>query len=459
MREVNVSITTESISNRGQQAGETTKLQGSAVDHEVRIGAYSWYVLSFLTIVYGVQFIDRQLVSILLEPIKKEFVLTDAQLGFLSSFVFGAAYSIACVPLGILCDRVSRKRLLACLLAVWSAFTAMSGLAQSYTFLVAARIAVGVAESGNNTSGMSLLSDYFSPRNRATAFGVYFVGQAFGIFGGFLVGGIVAAAYGWRMAFFVVGIPGVFLALLLWTTIREPLRGTMAAKAAVAKEFDRRYSLMETFRWLITQRSAGFMVIANMVTSIAAAGIIVWYASFMIRQHGMSVRTAGISIGIGIGLATAIGSTAGGLLSDFVGRHGMRWRALFIAATVGAAIPFFVCGLFASKTIFALILLSVGAAVNAAQYGATFSLIQGLVMPTMRGTAASLSQLANNLIGYGCGPLIVGLLSDHLQPLVGFQSLRFAICAVMVFQLIGVCFIWLASRTIERDASRTGGSA
>jgi MFS family permease len=174
----------------------------------------------------------------------------------------------------------------------------------------------------------------------------------------------------------------------------------------------------------------------------------------MIRQHGMDVRTAGISIGIGVGLATAIGATAGGLLSDLVGRRGLRWRPLCIAGVLLAALPLFAGGLFAGAATLALVLLSAGAAVNSMQFGPTFALIQGLVQPAMRGTTTSLSYLANNLIGYGCGPLLVGVMSDRLHATAGPQSLRFALCAVMVFQFVGIWLFWRASHSIEQDARR-----
>jgi len=425
----------------------------------VRSTAYPWYVLLVLMTIYAVQYIDRQVITVLLEPIRKEFQLSDRQLGLLTSASFAVAYAITCVPLGMLADRVSRTRLLSAILAIWSGFTALSGIAQSFAQLLLARVIVGAAEAGNNPTGMSLLSDYFGPKNRSTAMGLYFFGQALGVLGGFVLGGVIAAHYGWRAAFFAAGLPGLALVVLVLATVREPRRGGLdpivhRPVADVATP-----SLGGVLKWLGQQRSARLLIVGNVVNCFLVAGLLVWMASFLMRSHGMGMRTVGLALGFGIGIGAATGSLLGGLLSDWVGRAGVKRRVMLLALTVLVTLPFFAFGLVVEDGVLSVVLVSAGAAINASQYGPTFSLLQDLVKPTMRGTATSITFFLNNLLGYGAGPLVVGILSDALAASSGADSLRHALFIMLIGQLVAAVLFWRSRTTLEADLSRVQQSA
>jgi predicted MFS family arabinose efflux permease len=410
--------------------------------------AYPWYVLTVLTLIYGVQTLDRQIVAVLLEPIRHEFRLSDSQLGMLSSLSFATAYALTCVPLGMLADRIARKHLLCGVLLVWSGFTALSSLAQSYVHLLLARIMVGGAEAGNNPAALSMLADYFGPRNRATATSLYFLGQSLGVFGGFLIGGMIAAAYGWRAAFLMAGLPGMLLVLVVWLTVREPRRG---AQERTSKAAEQTAALGEVLRCLWSTPSARRLVLGNIVNSFMAAGFVTWAASFLIRSHGLDARSAGVALGLGLGAAITVGSVAGGLISDRVGRYGVRARTRAIAVFVIASVPMYAGSLVAPDATAAMALLSLATVFNATQYGPLYALLQSLMRPRMRSSALSVVFFLNNLIGYGAGPLAVGLLSDVLTASRGADSLRTALALVMSLQVLAAVLFLRAGATAEHD--------
>ncbi|MFM0394981.1 spinster family MFS transporter [Paraburkholderia phytofirmans] len=424
-----------------------------ADDAAVKRPLYPWYVLAVLLLIYGIQMLDRQVVAILLEPIRHEFGLDDKQLGLLGSLSFALAYAVTCVPLGIAADRIARKHLLSAVLVVWSLFTAVSGLAHSFWQLLLARIVVGGAESGNNPAAMSLLADYFGPRNRATAVGIYFLGSSLGLFGGFLIGGTIAPVYGWRAALLVAGVPGLILAALLLLTVREPQRGALDSVDR-EQNAEMRSSLKDVLRWIWSQRSARLLVATNISTSFTVAGFITWMASFLIRSHGMDAHAVGLSLGFGLGTAIAIGSVAGGMLADRVGRSKARFRTMLIGLCVLASVPVFATALIVSDARLAIGLLSIACALNAMQYGPTYSLLLTLVPSHMRATSNSVVFFLSNFVGYGVGPFVVGVLSDAMVHSFAGESLRISLGTVLTLQVVAVMLAVVAGATVERDLVR-----
>ena len=189
------------------------------------VSRFGWYALAVMVLIFSCNFLDRAVLSLVAEPVRKEFGLSDSQLGVLNGFAFGLMFAVAGIPIGLLVDRVNRSRLLACMVFLWSGATAACGLAQSYVWLLIGRMAVGAAESGGAPTSYSLMSDYFPPRQRSTAVGFYYLGGAVGGLMCWLVGSRVAAHYGWRAALYVAAVPGITLAVLAFTTLREPKRG------------------------------------------------------------------------------------------------------------------------------------------------------------------------------------------------------------------------------------------
>ncbi|MEA3132564.1 MAG: hypothetical protein QOG17_410, partial [Gammaproteobacteria bacterium] len=194
----------------------------------------AWYALTIMLLVYSCHFLDRAVLSLVAEPVRKEFGLSDSQLGMLNGFAFGLMFAVAGIPIGLLVDRINRSRLLACMVFLWSSATALCGLAQSYLALLTGRMAVGAAEAGGAPTSLSLMSDYFPPRLRSTAVGFYYLGNAVGGLMIFLVGSRVAAQYGWRAALLVAAVPGIALAVVAFATLREPVRGGTETRAGSA---------------------------------------------------------------------------------------------------------------------------------------------------------------------------------------------------------------------------------
>ncbi len=410
-----------------------------------------WYVLGMLVLIYATMHMDRQIVTLLLEPIKHEFDLSDSQLGFLAGMSFAIAFSAAGIPLGMLVDRVHRVRLLAVLMTIWSGLTAVCAMAGSFTALVAARIGIGAAESGGGPTSSSLIGDYFGRRERPLAFGIYHTGTQIGSIIGFAGAALVAQAYGWRMAFLLAGIPGLLLMLVVLMTLREPRRGAMepgTSAPAAAPGFG------ETVRFLLSQRAqvhtfAGF-VIAMMVIS----GLSAWLAPLMMRSHGVSLQTAGLAMAFGISSAGVVGALAGGWLASKLGvskpANLPRITAFAMLLSVPAAIVATLADDFSVMVGGFAIQLFANSMVTATG----FSLVLEQTQTRMRGTTMALLLVLTNIFGYGLGPQIVGWLSDGLSGRFGADALAIGMVTLALFNLWGMLHMLAASRHTAADIER-----
>lgn len=403
----------------------------------------AWYTLIILTLVYVSNSIDRTVMSILIEPVKAEFQLSDSQLGVLTGLAFGLTYALAGLPMGWLIDRVNRTKLLAAVVAIWSVCTSICSFAQSYPALVMARLAVGASESAAAPTAMSMIADLFPKERRSTAMGIFWTSTAFGTATSLLLGGVIAANYGWRAAFFVAGVPGLILAALIFLTVREPTRerdlGGRADEPAP--------SPLQTLRFVCANPTVFHAFIGVGLASLAMSGVPVWAASFLVRTQGFTLPQAGLMAGLGVGLFGALGSLLGGPIGDRVVR---RWGVQTLPA-----VPMTACVLAcASGLVFALSgsLLVVALAfivfeiVSRAFTAPAYAILVTGVEPRMRGVVVSSVQAVTNLIGYGVGPLVVGVVSDRVG---GPHSLKFGIAAVMIFSLwSGLHFLaaWFAAR-------------
>ena len=278
---------------------------------------YRWTVLVMLTLVYTFNFIDRQILVILQEPIKADLGLSDAQLGLLSGFSFALVYVTAGIPIAWLADRGNRRNIVAVSLGFWSFMTALSGLAQNYGQLLAARIGVGIGEAGGSPPSHSMVSDYFPAKQRGTALSFYSTGIYIGILIGFAAGGWIAETFGWRIAFFLVGVPGIFYALLLVWIVKEPKRGQWDPGGVPAKS-----TFKATLASLKERPTFWWISVGCAFTAFISYGNGNFMPSFLMRSHGMTLGEVGVALGLISGISGAVGTFMGGFLADKLGDSG-----------------------------------------------------------------------------------------------------------------------------------------
>jgi MFS family permease len=409
------------------------------------------YALSVLIVVYTFNFIDRQILSILMEPIKQDLGLSDTQLGLLSGFAFAMFYATLGIPIARYADRSNRRNLIALALAVWSAMTAVSGLAQNFWHLLLARIGVGVGEAGCSPPAHSMIADYYPAESRATALGLYSLGIPVGILFGFLAGGWINEFFGWRTAFFVVGIPGLVLAVVMRLTVREPPRGMAEGRASTGVQ----PSIGETFRYLWAKRAFRHLAIGGALTAFVGYGVTSWFPSFLMRSHGMQTGEIGTWLGLILGIPGGIGIVAGGWLADRFGARDQRWYMWIVAIALLACVPFSVGVYLAPTATLALLFLIIPVALGNFYQATTFSQVQGLSTLRMRAVAAAVLLFILNIIGLGLGPQVTGILSDAMRPQFGDESLRYSL---LICGLVNVWAAWhyyLAGRYLREDLAAT----
>ncbi len=408
----------------------------------------SYYTLVLLTIVYSFNFIDRQLLAILQESIKADLALSDSQLGLLTGFAFAVFYVTAGISIARWADQSNRRNIIALAVFIWSFMTALSGLAQNYTHLLLARIGVGVGEAGGSPPSHSIISDIFPPHRRASAIGFYSTGVSFGILFGFLFGGWLNEFFGWRVAFMVVGVPGILLAALVRMTLKEPVRGQsenrQASTAAVP--------FSQTLALLWSQRSFRHMALGAGLNAFAGYSIASWTASFMIRSHGMSTGVLGTWLALIIGLGGAIGVFGGGLLADRLARRDKRWYVWLPAIAGFISVPFIASVYLVDTPITALSMMIIPGLLSNVYLGNTIATTHGLVGLRMRAMSSAILFFILNIIGLGAGPFSVGFLSDYLEPSMGTESLRYAMLYLLPAVMFwSACHFYLAARTLRAD--------
>lgn len=408
------------------------------------------YALSALVVVYTFNFIDRQILSILLEPIKADLGLSDTALGMLTGFAFALFYATLGIPIARYADRSNRRNLISVALTIWSAMTAFSGLAQNFWHLLIARVGVGVGEAGCSPPAHSMIADYFPTENRATALGVYSLGIPFGILFGFLAGGWLNEFFGWRVAFFVVGIPGLLLAILIRFTLREPSRGMAEGRTDAGEQ----PSIMETFTYLWRKRTFRHMAFGSALTAFVGYGVVTWIPSFLIRSYGMETGEVGTYLGLILGIPGGIGIALGGYLADRFGNRDTRWYLWIVTASLLLAAPFSI-GVYLSDTAtWSLLLLIIPVALGNFYQATTFSQTQGLVTLRMRAVAAAVLLFILNIIGLGAGPQFVGLLSDLLRESYGDESLRYSLLIFSFVNLWAAYHYYAAGKTLKAELVR-----
>ena len=407
--------------------------------------------LALLTLVYIFNFIDRQILNILAEPIARELQLNDTQIGLMTGLAFAVFYTFMGIPLARWADnpRSSRITLMAVCLVVWSGMTALSGLAQNFVQLLLARIGVGAGEAGCTPAAISMIADVFPAKKRASALGIYMMGVPIGSLVGLVAGGLLADAFGWRTAFLLVGLPGVVLAAVLILAVRDPRME--AGAAAVARQ---QLPFREVLKELSASRVYVLLITANTVGAFLAYGKGVWQIIFFIRSHHLTAGEVGLWLGLTAGTCGLIGSALGGRIGDYLG--GRNPRHYFTVPAIGqlCAIPFLVAAYSVGDWRLALALLTVPAVVGTLNYGPGMATTQAIFRPQSRAMATAVKLFVQTLIGLGLGPLFFGVLSDALKPAAGEESVRqVLLCAAFLGVIPGVALLF-AGRTLPAELAR-----
>jgi MFS family permease len=415
------------------------------------VSAQTRTMLWILLIVYIFNFLDRQIVNILAEPIKADLGLSDTELGLLAGPAFAVFYALLGIPIARYADRegTNRVRLIALALAVWSAMTAVCGLAQNFVQLLLARIGVGVGEAGCTPAAHSLISDSVAPEKRSSAIAFYGLGVPIGSLLGLILGGIVNDLYGWRIALMLVGAPGLLLALVVLFVMREPRhhRPAEATATAALPQLPARDAMREIF----SSRAFIYILIAASVTAFLGYGKALWTISFFIRSHGLSTTEAGLSMAVVLGLAGVFGTWLGGKCADIFGKRDKRHILTLPAYGMAVGAPILFLGYQMDDWRVAVALLIVPTILNSAYYGPAYACVQGLVRPQARAVAASIMLFGQNLIGLGFGPFLFGVLSDALAPAYGEESVRYVLYGAAWLGLIPAFFFWRASLRLGRE--------
>jgi len=411
------------------------------------------YALFILAVVYMFNFIDRQILAILLPAIREEFQVSDAWLGFLTGPAFAMFYIILGIPIARYADRHNRRNLIALAVAVWSGMTALSGLAANFVQLALARVGVGVGEAGCSPPAHSMIADYYPPEQRSTAMGVYTVGISAGIMLAYLAGGWVAQNIGWREAFFVVGVPGLLLALIVRTTVTEPKRGHSEGREAVGK----RPPWAETLRFLWRRRSFVHMTVAAGLSSFVGYSVINFMPSFLVRSFGMDVATLGLLLGPILGIAGGAGFFLGGYIADHLGQTSHKKALVFIGVTILlTAVPYAMMFL-SNSWVVAVLLFIVPACTSNVYLAPVLAQAQGLVSLRMRAVTSALALLIINVIGLLFGPQLTGILSTVLEPQFGEEAIRYSLLIVTSVMLPWAAYHYVqAGRSIDADLARAG---
>lgn len=428
-------------------------------------GTRAW-VLAMLIIVYTFNFLDRQIIGILSIPIQAELGLSDTQLGLMRGLSFALFYSTLGVPIAMLADRTSRVWIMSIALTVWSAMTALCGMAQNFWQLFAARLMVGVGEAGGVAPAYSLLSDYFPQDRRGRAMAAYSFGIPIGSAVGIIFGGVIATVLDWRWAFIIVGLMGVAFAPLFLLTVKEPPRGRYDPPGAKTTPAP----IGEVLRTLARKPSFWTLSVGAASSSMMGYGLFAWLPAFFVRSWGERLGEAlawlpdwmvpegagpllfaGYFYGAIVLIGGVLGIWLGGQLGDRFAGRGKGAYALVPAIAFVATVPFFVVGMLGNSILLSFFVFLVPTALGLAWLGPVLAAFQGIVPPNMRATASAVFLLINNLIGIGLGDLLLGAMSDGLAARFGEESLRYSILAGTSFYIIAAILLFISARLIDRD--------
>jgi predicted MFS family arabinose efflux permease len=414
---------------------------------EQRPGAYAWYVVVVLMLCYVLSMIDRKFPFILVESIKADLKLSDTQIGLLTGIMFAAVYSILAIPVASLADRLSRKTIIGGAIFVWSGLTAMGGFAQNFVQLAGSRAGVAIGESACSPAAHSMIADYFPRKFRARALGLYFAGAHVGALLGLVLGGWINDLANWRVAMMMLGAPGVVMALLFITTVREPPRRPHVEAPVVNPD---RPGMREAMVTLCRLPVFVHLMIAAICFMFTSGAVQAFSPAYIMRTWGYSSEWTGLTYGMAAGLAGISGSLLGGLVGDRLLKH--RWQGLaFVGTAFAIAAPaMFVAYIVHSYALF-LLLLFISQVGDSTYAGPSFATLQSLVSPRMHAVASAIYLFALSGIGVSLGPVVAGMISDHLKADGVANPLRWALMLIVIPKVLASVHYFLAARRLRRS--------
>jgi predicted MFS family arabinose efflux permease len=422
---------------------------------EKPLGRYAWYVVGLLSIVSTFSYMDRMALAALAPMIKQDLQLSDSQLGLLTGFAFSLFYAVCGIPIARWADRGVRRNIIGLALAAWSVMTALSGAAQSFTHLFLARVGIGAGEAGCLPPAQSIICDYVPVKRRASVFAVHNVGNYAGMMLGLVLAGGLGEIIGWRWTFVALGLPGIVLAVVVRLTLREPVRGSFddQTRGEVAQP-----SLRDTLAGLWRCKTYRLLLTFYVLNGFVQYGLIQWWPSFYHRVFELNMSSIGLYLGLAIGMGAGMGSLGGGLLAH-KRRHGDIGLPLRVSAAITLlALPAALASLYVSSVFGSTILIFLSAMFWSASNGPVIATAVSVIAPTMRATSSSLIIFATAILGFGLGPLCVGLVSDLLGPSLGAQALRYALLVPIGLLPMMAVVLYAAARTSADDFQKIPAS-
>lgn len=416
---------------------------------------YRYYVLGVLFLGYVFNAIDRAILGVLLEPIRLEFGVSDTMLGLLGGIAFALFYATMGIFLAALADRTNRRNVLAVCIALWSIMTALCGAAINFVMLLLARIGTAVGEAGGSPPSHSLISDYFPLRERATALSIYALGIPIGQMIGVFCGGWLNEFYGWRMAFIIIGLPGILVALLVRFTVAEPPRG-LSDKVSSARSGTQAPPILQVLGYLWNLKSFRHLCLAAGLHSFVWYSGSVFNAVFFIRTHDMSTGEAGTWLSM-FALIGTIGTFCGGFIADklSIRRKERRWYLWVPGIATLTMVPFQFSSYLSADLVYTIPSFCIMVVLASMFFGPSFAMTQALAPLRMRSVATSLLLFIQTLIGLGLGPLFVGIISDQLAPSFGTYSIAWSLVIVGLVNIWAACHYFWGSRTLRADLDAT----
>ena len=423
-----------------------------------RPGARAWFVLAVLCFVYVLNFLDRQLLSILAKPIQDELGVTDGQLGLISGLYFALFYCILAIPVGWLADRTNRVKVLAFSCALWSAATAACGLSTSYGQLAVSRMAVGIGEAGGVPPSYAIISDYFPSGTRGTALSLFNLGPPIGSALGVAFGASIAAAYSWRDAFIWVGVVGVVTALIVWLFVREPKKGGLDQKLETHPPADAapipQAGFMATCKMYFANPVLRGMALACGATQFITYALLNFATLFLMREKGMTLPEVALWYALVIGVGVSAGMFVSGRLIDRLSRRSKTAYAWLPAAGLAIAAPLFAAFVWAPSWQLALVFLILPMGLNYFYLSPAITMVQEEVRPDQRVLSGALLLLVMNLIGLGLGPTYLGAASDFFRADHPDNSLQIALYTLLPFYGLAILMFLRLARTIRKQAEK-----
>jgi MFS family permease len=409
------------------------------------------YALAMLTVIYTLNFLDRTVINILIDPIKRDYHLSDTEMGLITGFGFVLMYSLLAAPVARWADRGNRRSILTWGLTIWSGMTALAGISRNAIQLTLARFGVGIGEAAGTAPSASIISDLFPSHQRAMAMSVYQLGPVFGGFLGAFIGGWINQYYGWHRAFLVAGIPGLLVALIFRFTVKEPVRGTTEETQVRTRQ----QPIGETLDFIFSQKSYVLLLIGFSFTTYIQFGFGNWTAPFLGRIRHLNSAQIGTYLGTVRGVAGLIGTLIGGYLTDWFGHRDPRWRLYVPAICSMLACPAALLFLFSPSPVLSLAGFAVISAASPVHVGPIISVSHSVVKVGMRTFSTSLLYLISEIFGLGLGPYFIGAFNDHYAKQLGVNVIRYSMSTAAAATLIGGIFFLIAAQFLKNDVPRT----